>query len=76
MRWRPERDIAPFVFAGVQILQPKLFLNCPTGRFAVTELLRHAEEAGRLFGVRHEGEWVHVGDAAGLAAAQRMLTGT
>ena len=64
---------APFVFAGVQILHPRLFTDVPAGAFSLNLLYDRARGAGRLFGLAHDGEWLHVGTMDGLAAAERAL---
>lgn len=68
---RAEREIAPFVYAGAAILAPSLCAGAPEGDFSLTTLFNRAEEAGRLYGLRLEGLWMHVGtpDAIGLAEA-------
>ncbi|MHB1219477.1 MAG: nucleotidyltransferase family protein [Alphaproteobacteria bacterium] len=66
---------APFVFAGVQILHPRLFEDTPAGPFSLNLLYDRAHEAGRLFGLAHDGGWLHVGTMDGLAAAERALAG-
>ncbi len=58
---RQERAIAPFLFAGVQILHPRLFENAPEDAFSLNVLYDRAQEAGRLHGIVHDGEWFHVG---------------
>jgi MurNAc alpha-1-phosphate uridylyltransferase len=58
---RQESAIAPFLFAGVQILHPRLFENTPDEPFSLNLLYDRAEEAGRLRGIVHDGEWYHVG---------------
>lgn len=58
---RGEKTVAPFVFTGVQILHPRLFEGAPEGKFSLNILYDRARENGRLFGLRHDGEWYHVG---------------
>ncbi len=58
---RAEKTVAPFVFTGVQILHPRLFEGAPNGKFSLNILYDRAREKGRLFGLRHDGEWYHVG---------------
>ncbi len=70
---RPERELAPFVFAGVQILSPRLFAGCAVEPFPLLTLYRKAADARRLYGVRHEGEWFHVGTPSALADTERAL---
>lgn len=66
---------APFVFAGVQILHPRLFSGAPAGAFSLNLLYDRARADGRLFGLAHDGGWLHVGTMDGLAAAERALAG-
>lgn len=65
----------PYVFTGVQILSPRLLEAAPGGAFPLRVLYERAREAGRLHGVVHEGAWLHVGDAGGLAEAEAFLGG-
>lgn len=58
---RPDLELAPFVMAGVSIMTPGQFADTPDGAFSNLLLWRRAEAAGRLYGVRHEGNWYHVG---------------
>jgi MurNAc alpha-1-phosphate uridylyltransferase len=64
---RPERVVAPFVFTGVQILHPRLFADAPDGPFSMNVLYDRALEAGRLFGIAHDGDWYHVGTPPAIA---------
>jgi MurNAc alpha-1-phosphate uridylyltransferase len=66
---RAEREVVPFVYAGVAILSPALFRGAPDGAFSLTRLFDRAAEADRLHGLRLDGLWMHVGtpDAIGLA---------
>jgi MurNAc alpha-1-phosphate uridylyltransferase len=70
---RDPREVAPFVFASIQILHPRLFQGAPPGAFPIHPLWRRAIEAGRLYGLRHDGEWYHIATPEGLAAAQAGL---
>lgn len=71
LRRRAEREVLPFVYAGAAILAPSLFAGAPQGAFPLTVMFDRAAEAGRLYGLRLEGVWMHVGtpDAIGLAEA-------
>ena len=71
---REEARVAAFVWAGVQIVHPRLFDNCPNGPFSTNVLWDRAIEAERLFGVRHEGIWMHVGSPDGLSRAEELLS--
>lgn len=72
---RTEGDIVPFVFAGVSIVHPRLFVDCPEGPFSLNLLWDRALAAGRLFGLRHEGIWMHIGTPEALEEAERCLEG-
>jgi MurNAc alpha-1-phosphate uridylyltransferase len=69
LRPRAEREVVPFVYAGVAILSPSLFKGAPEGAFSLTTLFDRASEAERLHGLRLDGVWMHVGtpEAIGLA---------
>lgn len=70
---RGERDVAPFVYAGAAIMSPALFANAPDGEFPLTRLWDRAGEAGRLFGLRLEGLWMHVGTPAAVGEAEAAI---
>jgi MurNAc alpha-1-phosphate uridylyltransferase len=73
LRRRREREIAPFTFAGVQILKPELFADTPEGAFSLNLIYDRAIESGRLFGLRHDGAWYHVGRPEDLERAEAEL---
>ncbi|MGA7453000.1 MAG: nucleotidyltransferase family protein [Rhodoplanes sp.] len=73
LRRRAEREVVPFVYAGVAVLSPALFADAPDGVFPLTQLFRRAEEAGRLHGLRLEGMWMHVGTPEAVAAAEAAI---
>jgi MurNAc alpha-1-phosphate uridylyltransferase len=70
---RRERDVVPFVYAGVAILNPALFAAAPDGAFSLNVLFDRAIEAGRLYGLRLEGVWMHVGTPDAVAAAEAAI---
>ncbi|MEJ8570521.1 nucleotidyltransferase family protein [Microbaculum marinum] len=71
---RPERLMAPFVYTGSGILSPRLFAAAPEGRFSLNVLFDEAIEAERLFGLRLDGLWMHVGAPAAIAEAEMMIS--
>ncbi|HMK70319.1 MAG TPA: nucleotidyltransferase family protein [Xanthobacteraceae bacterium] len=73
LRRRGEREVVPFVYAGAAILAPALFADAPSGAFALTLLFDRAVGKDRLFGLRLEGVWMHVGTPEAVAAAQAAL---
>ena len=70
---RPENGVAPFVFTGVQVLHPAAFDERPGEVFSLNRIYDRAAEAERLFGVRHDGLWMQINTAAGLAEAAEAL---
>jgi N-acetyl-alpha-D-muramate 1-phosphate uridylyltransferase len=72
-RRRLEREVAPQVFAGIEILHRRLFEGSPEGAFSINLLWDRAIERGALAGLVHDGEWYHIGTQAGLAAATERL---
>lgn len=72
---RPEREIAPFVYAGAAILHPRLFDSSDTGAFSLNRLFDRAIGTGRLFGVRMDGIWINVENPAAIGVAESALAG-
>lgn len=70
---RGARPTAPYVFGGIQILHPRLFQAAPHGAFSLNRLYDAARADGRLFGLRHDGLWLHIGTMAGLDEARRRI---
>jgi MurNAc alpha-1-phosphate uridylyltransferase len=73
-RRRAEQEMVPFAFAGVSVAHPRLFDGSPDGAFSLNLVWDRAIAAGRAFGLRMEGTWMHVGSGDALAQAERQLT--
>ena len=73
LRARAEREVVPFVYSGVAILSPALFKNAPEGAFSLTKLFDRASEAERLYGLRLDGVWMHVGTPDAIALAEDAI---
>ena len=73
LRRRGRGEVVPFIYAGAAILSPALFAAAPAGAFPLTLLFDRAGEAGRLFGLRLEGTWMHVGTPEAVADAEAAL---
>jgi len=69
----PEMQVAPFAYPGVQIVHPRIFDNAPEGEFSMNVLWDRAIEADRLFGLRLDGVWMHVGTADAVKEAEEFL---
>jgi MurNAc alpha-1-phosphate uridylyltransferase len=72
-RRRGEREVAPFLFSGVQLLHRRLFDGVADPHFSLNRLYDRAESAGRLTAIVHDGEWYHIGTPDDLAAARTRL---
>ncbi len=68
-----EREIVPYVFAGIQLLAPRLFEGAPLGAFSMNVLWDRAIEAGRVRAVVHDGLWFHLSTPPDLADAEAQL---
>ena len=70
---RDPRHVAPFVYAGFGIIKPQLFAGVAEDVFRLAPFFFRAAEQGRLFGVRLDGIWLHVGRPESIAEAERAL---
>jgi N-acetyl-alpha-D-muramate 1-phosphate uridylyltransferase len=69
----PQGRVSPFAYPGVQIVHPRLFDNPPAGGFSTNVLWDRAIEKERLFGIRLDGVWIHVGTPQAVAEANEFL---
>ena len=72
-RRRPDEASAPYVYAGAQILNPRIFNDAPDGKFSLNILYDKAEKAGRLAAVVGVGDWYHVGTPEALTLAEERV---
>jgi N-acetyl-alpha-D-muramate 1-phosphate uridylyltransferase len=73
LRRRTEREVVPFVYAGAAILSPAPFSGEPVAKFSLNRMFDRAIEAGRMYGLRLEGTWMHVGTPAAIKAAEAAI---
>lgn len=71
-RRKPAR-LAPFVYAGAQILSPRVIKDWPEGPFSTNLFWNRAMEAGRLWGAVHQGLWFDVGTPGAVKEAEEIL---
>jgi MurNAc alpha-1-phosphate uridylyltransferase len=71
-RRKPGR-LAPFVFTGVQILSPRVIRDWPEGPFSTNLFWQRAIDAGRAWGVVHQGLWFDVGSPPAIPATEAVL---
>jgi MurNAc alpha-1-phosphate uridylyltransferase len=73
LRKRRENQVVPFVYAGAAIMSPALFADAPAGEFSLTKMFDRANEQERLFGLRLDGVWMHVGTPDAIQAAEEAF---
>jgi len=73
LRKRREHQVVPFVYAGAAIISPRIFDGAPLGDFSLTRIFDKANEQDRLFGLRLDGVWMHVGTPDAVTAAEEAL---
>lgn len=73
VRRRGEKRIAPFVYAGVAMMSPAALAETPDGPFSLNLVFDRAIAAGRLYGQRLDGLWLHVGTPRAIGEAERAF---
>jgi len=73
LRKRREHQVVPFVYAGAAIISPAIFNDAPAGEFSLTKMFDRANEQERLFGLRLDGVWMHVGTPEAVQAAEEAI---
>jgi N-acetyl-alpha-D-muramate 1-phosphate uridylyltransferase len=72
-RRRREREVVPYIFAGVQLMHPRLLAGMPEGAFSMNRAWDVALETGRIRAVVHDGVWFHLSTPVDLAEAEQIL---
>jgi MurNAc alpha-1-phosphate uridylyltransferase len=72
-RRRKEREVVPYIYAGVQLIHPRLLAGMPEGAFSMNRAWDIALAAGRLRAVVHDGIWFHLSTPPDLAEAELIL---
>lgn len=68
-----ELRLSPYAFPGVQIVHPRLFAKAPAGTFSTNLVWDIAIAARRLYGIRLDGVWIHVGTPEAVSDAETFL---
>ena len=71
-RRQPQR-VTPFAWPGVQIIHPRLIERGTGDVFSTNRLWDLAIEQGRLFGIRLDGKWMHIGTPDAKDEAEAFL---
>jgi N-acetyl-alpha-D-muramate 1-phosphate uridylyltransferase len=72
-RRRAEREVVPYIYAGVQLIHPRLLAGMPDGAFSMNRAWDVALASGRLRAVVHDGMWFHLSTPSDLAEAEQIL---
>jgi N-acetyl-alpha-D-muramate 1-phosphate uridylyltransferase len=72
-RRRREREVAPYLYAGVQLMHPRLLDDMPDGAFSTNLAWDRAIAAGRLRAVVHDGHWFHLSTPPDLIEAENIF---
>lgn len=67
----PDRKALAYI--GGYLVHPRLFKDAPAGAFSMNVLWDRAIAQNRLFGLAHEGHWLHVGTVPAIAEAEEFL---
>ncbi len=70
---REPHHVAPFVYAGVGIVKPQLFEGEAADVFRLAPFFYAAAAKGRLYGVRLDGLWLHIGRPESIAEAETAI---
>ena len=70
---RAEGQVAPFVYSGFGIVKPDLFAGQTREVFRLAPIFFEAAARGRLYGVRLDGLWLHVGTPEAIADAEAAI---
>ncbi len=72
-RRRREREIVPYIFAGVSLMRPALLHGIHDGAFSLNLAWDRAIETGRIRAVVHDGIWFHLSRPTDLEEAEQVL---
>lgn len=72
-RRRREREVVPYIYAGVSLMRPSLLDRTPDEPFSMNLVWDRAIEAGRMRAVVHDGIWFHLSTPPDLKEAEQVL---
>ena len=73
LRRRQEREVAPYLYSGIQIATKALLHGAAVGRFSLNRLWDEALAQGRLNAIIHDGVWFHLSTPEDLGRAEELL---
>jgi N-acetyl-alpha-D-muramate 1-phosphate uridylyltransferase len=72
-RAKTHPEAKAYAYIGGYLVHPRLFKDAPQGAFSMNTLWDRAIARERLFGLAHDGHWLHVGTVEGINEAERYL---
>ena len=75
LRFRGDAASAPYAYAGVQILHPRVLAGRKAERFSMMEVWRELVPRRQIFGLAMKAFWMHVGDPKARDEAEARLAG-
>lgn len=76
VKFPTENDTPNYVYAGIQVIHPRMLDILPEGRSALRPAWKNAEENEALYGYYFDGEWTDMGTPEGLEIAQDIVRKT
>jgi N-acetyl-alpha-D-muramate 1-phosphate uridylyltransferase len=73
VRRKVDPDGKALAYIGGYLVHPRLFAVAPDGAFSMNVLWDRAVAQGRLFGLAHDGHWLHVGTVEAIQEAEDFL---
>ncbi|MEM8787150.1 MAG: nucleotidyltransferase family protein [Pseudomonadota bacterium] len=73
LRWRGSAPHAPYVYTGLQVIDPAPAANIPGPAFSLHAIWDQLLDSRRLFGAVYAGQWCDVGRPENIALAEAML---
>ncbi len=73
LKRRGSEEFAPYIFAGCYLVHPRVLVNCPDGAFSMNVLWDRALASGRIWGMVHDGLWLHVGTPQAIGEAEQAI---
>lgn len=73
INWRGDRDTAPFMYTGAQIIKTDMLDSFAQKSFSLTAVWDRMIQSGRVFGLIHTGGWVDIGQPERISVAEAIL---
>lgn len=71
--WREKGQVAAFIYAGVCIVKPEMFVGFEAKPFSLKHIFDLALAKNTLYGLRLDGAWFHVGTPDAISLAEQKL---